>query len=70
MPIDLSAVGKKLGAVTHTYTERDVILYALGVGAGPDELQFTYERDLKVLPTFAVIPAFPAMMNLGGAMDV
>jgi acyl dehydratase len=70
MPIHLSAVGKKLGAVTHTYTERDVMLYALGVGAGTDELQFTYDRDLKVLPTFAVIPAFPAMMNLGGAMDV
>jgi acyl dehydratase len=70
MPVDLSAVGKKLGAVTHTYTERDVMLYALGVGAGTDELQFTYERDLKVLPTFAVIPAFPAMLNLGGAMQV
>jgi len=70
MPIDLSAVGRKLPSVTHTYTERDVMLYALGVGCGPDELQFTYERDLKVLPTFAVIPSFPAMMNLGGAMDV
>src|SRR5204862_88801 len=63
--------GKKLGAVTHTYTERDVMLYALGVGCGTDDLQFTYEqRDLKVLPTFAVIPSFPAMFSLGGAMDV
>jgi len=70
MPIDLSAVGKKLNPTTHTYTERDVMLYALGVGCGTDELQFTYERDLKVLPTFAVIPAFPAMLNLGGAMEV
>src|SRR5262245_17081552 len=70
MPVDLSAVGKKLGSVTHTYSERDVMLYALGVGAGTDELQFTYERELKVLPTFAVIPAFPAMLNLGGAMQV
>src|SRR5213594_4086784 len=70
MPVDPKAVGKKLGAVTHTYTERDVMLYALGVGCGTDELKFTYERDLKVLPTFAVIPSFPAMMNLGGAMQV
>ena len=70
MPVDLSVVGKKLGSVTHTHEERDVMLYALGVGAGPDELQFVYERDLKVLPTFAVIPAFPAMMNLGAAMEV
>jgi len=70
MPIDLSAIGKKLGSVTHSYTERDVMLYALGVGCGTDDLQFTYERDLKVLPTFAVIPSFPAMLNLGGAMQV
>ena len=70
MPIDLSAVGKKLDKVTHTYTERDVMLYALGVGAGTDELPFVYEQELRVLPTFAVIPAFPAMLNLGGAMQV
>lgn len=70
MPIDLSAIGKKLGSVTHSYTERDVMLYALGVGCGTDELPFTYERELKVLPTFAVIPSFPAMLNLGGAMQV
>ena len=70
MPIDLSAIGKKLGSVTHTYSERDVMLYALGVGCGTDDLQFDYERDLKVLPTFAVVPSFPAMLNLGGAMQV
>jgi len=70
MPIDLSAIGKKLGSVEHTYTQRDVMLYALGVGCGTDDLQFVYERDLKVLPMFAVIPSFPAMLNLGGAMQV
>jgi acyl dehydratase len=70
MPIDLTAVGKKLGSVEHSYTQRDVMLYALGVGCGTDDLQFTYERELKVLPTFAVIPSFPAMLNLGGAMQV
>jgi acyl dehydratase len=70
MPIDLTAVGKKLGSVEHSYSERDVMLYALGVGCGTDELKFTYERELEVLPTFAVIPSFPAMLNLGGAMQV
>src|SRR4030095_12671769 len=70
MPIDLTAVGKKLGSVEHSYTQRDVMLYALGVGCGTDDLQFTYERELKVLPTFAVIPSFPAMLHLGGAMQV
>src|SRR5438552_16516646 len=70
MPVDPKAVGKKLEAVTHTYAERDVMLYALGVGCGTDELQITYERDLKVLPTFAVVPSFPAMMGHARAMDV
>lgn len=70
MPFDMSYIGKPLDPVTFTYTERDVMLYALGVGCGPDDLQFVYERDLKVLPTFAVIPSFPAMMNLGAFMQV
>lgn len=70
MPIDLSYIGKKLDPVTYTYGERDVMLYALGVGCGREELPFTYEKDLKVLPTFAVIASFPAMMNLGGALRV
>lgn len=70
MPIDLSYVGKTLDKVTYSYTERDVMLYALGVGCGREELPFVYEKDLKVLPTFAVIASFPAMMNLGGAMRV
>ena len=70
MPVDLSAVGKKLPESTFTYTERDVMLYALGVGAGTDELQFTYEGNLKVLPTFGVIPAFPALFAMGSAMSV
>jgi acyl dehydratase len=70
MPIDLSYVGKKLDPVTYAYTERDVMLYALGVGCGREDLPFVYEKQLRVLPTFAVIASFPAMMNLGGALRV
>jgi acyl dehydratase len=70
MPIDLSIVGKRLEPIHHTYTERDVMLYALGVGAGTDDLPFTYERDLRVLPTFGVVAAFPAMFSLGPAMQI
>ncbi len=50
------------------YDMRDTILYALGVGAGlsptVDELNFLYERDLKALPTMALVlgtPGFWAM---------
>ena len=70
MPIDLSYVGKTLDKVTYSYTERDVMLYALGVGCGREQLGFTYEKDLQVLPTFAVIASFPAMMKLGGVLRV
>ena len=49
-----------------TYTERDVMLYALGVGVGLDpadrsELAFVYEKDLKVLPTMCCILGAPGM---------
>ncbi len=65
MPVTLDVVGKKMVPTKFEYTDRDVILYALGLGAGIDELQFVYEQGLKVLPTFGVVPAFPALMGLG-----
>jgi acyl dehydratase len=47
-----------------SYSERDAILYALGLGIGdcptdPTQLRFTYEKDLDVLPTMAVVLAHP-----------
>ena len=44
------------------------MLYALGVGA--TELDFVYERSLKALPTFAVIPAFPAMTGMSAGIEI
>jgi acyl dehydratase len=78
MPIDpQKAVGMKLQELTYEYTDRDVMLYALGIGAGvpetsAEQLQFTYEGNLKVLPTFGVVPPFPALVGLIGApgMDI
>ena len=70
MPVDLSVIGKRLEPSVHEYSEKDVMLYALGVGCGPEDLEFVYEQDLKVLPTFAVIPSFPALFAMGTAMDV
>ncbi|RJP24041.1 MAG: 3-alpha,7-alpha,12-alpha-trihydroxy-5-beta-cholest-24-enoyl-CoA hydratase [Candidatus Abyssobacteria bacterium SURF_5] len=73
MPIDpKKAVGAKLQGLPYEYTDRDVMLYALGVGAGvpqtdEQQLKFTYEGDLKVLPTFGVIPPFPSLVGLIGA---
>jgi acyl dehydratase len=52
-----------------------VILYHLGLGAGvpatdPKELEYTYERNLKVLPSFAVVPVFSALGHLGAIPGV
>ena len=69
MPVTSDAVGKKLPSMDHSWTDRDVMLYALGVGAGPDELCYTYENaELRVLPTFAVVPAFSAISGMGSVM--
>ncbi|WP_245960180.1 MaoC/PaaZ C-terminal domain-containing protein [Prauserella flavalba] len=46
--------GTSLGERELSYTERDAILYALAVGAREDELDLVYERDLRVLPAFAL----------------
>src|SRR3990172_10106646 len=70
MAIDPSVVGKQLPAQTFEYNERDLMLYALGVGCTTAELPFVYEKDLKVLPTFAVIPAFPVMMGIGQVVEI
>ncbi len=69
MALDLSAVGKEMPPSTYEYTDRDVILYALGVGATTQELPFVYEKNLKVLPTFAVIPAFASMAGMGRLLE-
>ncbi len=69
MAIDLSAVGKRLPATTYEYNDRDVMLYALGVGATTDDLTFVYEKNLQVLPTFGVIPAFPALTGIGSVLE-
>jgi (3R)-3-hydroxyacyl-CoA dehydrogenase / 3a,7a,12a-trihydroxy-5b-cholest-24-enoyl-CoA hydratase / enoyl-CoA hydratase 2 len=63
MALNLDKVGTVLGPEFFEYDEDDVILYALGVGVPPEQLQFLYEKDLKVLPTFAVIPARGKSLN-------
>jgi acyl dehydratase len=59
MPIDINAVGAVGTAVRRSWTSKDALLYAIGVGAGLDELAFTTENTKdtpqRVLPTFAVI---------------
>jgi acyl dehydratase len=55
MAIDPNAVGATGGPVERSWTSKDCLLYALGVGAGLDELAFATEKNQKVLPTMAVV---------------
>jgi len=79
-PVDPKFVlAHKFPEVSFDYDERDVALYALGVGACGDdavdekELHFVYHRDgqpnIKVLPTF--VSLFPNKNSNGlGFVDV
>ncbi len=55
----------RLDPIRHSYTARDSILYALGLGFGdrpadPAQLQFLYEKaPLKAVPSICVVLAHP-----------
>jgi len=77
MPIDPNQARNATFEKTHaSWDQDDVILYHLGIGAGvgkptdPKELEYTYERNLKVLPSFAVVPVFSALGHLGAIPGV
>lgn len=65
MGINPNAIGASSAPFDRSWDSKDTLLYAVGVGAGTDELAFTTENshdiEQKVLPTFAVI------VGMGGA---
>jgi len=72
MPIDPDkARGARLPDGESSYNQDKVILYHLGLGAGvpatdPKELEYTYEKNLKVLPSFAVVAGAGAIGGIAG----
>jgi acyl dehydratase len=73
MALDLSIVGRASQPATFTYDWKTLATYALGVGAKKGELAFLYEGTpkadgspggMKVLPSFAVVPAYAPVMEL------
>ncbi len=77
MPIDLEkARGAKLAPSQGEWGQDQVILYHLGIGAGAGkatdakELQYTYEKELKVLPSYGVIPVFGAVGGMAGVPGI
>jgi acyl dehydratase len=66
------ALGATIPGAPASWNKDQVILYHLGIGAGvpptdPRELAYTYEKDLRVIPSFGVIPVSSA---LGGIAQV
>ena len=67
-----TALGYEFPPQKSEYTEKDLALYALGVGVGqnpsdPTDLQYVYENasdGFKALPTFAVVPALGMIFEM------
>lgn len=72
LPISKDLVGMTFDPVPFSWTSKDVMLYALGVGAKPDgELEYVYEgKGPKVLPTYAVVPGMLSMGGLVGNVEI
>jgi acyl dehydratase len=72
--IDPAAVGYTSEPTEFSWTRRDVMLYALGVGAGTTELAFTTENsigvELQVLPTMPVVMAPNSAFLAAGDFDL
>ena len=72
MPLNPDAVGDTSDPIDVSWTSKDALLYAVGIGAGHEELAFTTENsngiDQKVFPTYAVVIGYgrgSAMRNVG-----
>jgi len=68
-------LNKKLAPIEETITEKDCMLYALGIGLGQDpldekQLQFVYEKGLQVFPTMSVVVAHPGPWLREPALEV
>lgn len=63
--ISSKLVGMTFEPAAFEWTAKDVMLYALGVGAKPErDLDYVFEgKGPRVLPTYAVIPG---MLSMGG----
>ena len=70
MALNLDAVGRKLGPFKKDYTWKDAVLYALGVGAGFADLDYCYEKDLKVIPSFGITTMYDFMPQLAATSNV
>lgn len=65
MALNMDALGKKIGPITKDYVWRDAAIYALGVGAGFSDIEYCWERKLKVIPSFSIASIFEFLTYIG-----
>lgn len=71
MMLNLSLVGRTTEPRAFSYGWKDVVLYALGIGAKRAELDYLYEgRGPRVLPTFVVVPTLERVVACMREADV
>jgi acyl dehydratase len=70
MALNMEAIGRKIGPLKKSYDWKDVILYAVGVGAGFEELDYVYEKNLKVIPSFSIAAVFDFLGEVGVASNM
>ena len=68
------ALALDIPAVEHSYTAKDTMLYALGLGFGSDpvdprQLRYVYEKGLEAFPTMAVVLGFISMRDIPLGID-
>nr|WP_295970113.1 MaoC/PaaZ C-terminal domain-containing protein [uncultured Bacillus sp.] len=66
MAINMDMVGQTFGPFEREYDFKDLILFGLGAGAAADgktDLQYVYEKDLKIIPTFAAMPIVDSIVT-------
>ncbi len=63
MPLNPDAVGSKSEPAEVSWTSKDALLYAVGIGAGHEELAFTTENSNEI-PQL-VFPTFPVVIGWG-----
>jgi acyl dehydratase len=64
MPLNPDAVGTESEPIEGAWTSKDALLYAVGIGAGTEELAFTTENTSGAPQQ--VFPTFPVVIGMSG----
>lgn len=68
-------ISRQFPPLEQSYSAKDTILYALGVGVGADpmnleELPFVYEKSLRIIPAQASVLAYPGAWMMDPTLEI